>query len=109
MAKRTQEGVMVKNDGTPAKGWGGKRARAGRRKQDIPFNDRKRNRTIYCTAGEQAYLRAILTRVRAFRTLLDTEPTPGHEERYNGTADEWEAAYEKAKVIDLQEVADHLT
>lgn len=54
-------------------------------------------------------MRAILTRVRAFRALLDTEPTPGHEERYNGTADEWEAEYQKVKVIDLQEVADHLT
>lgn len=101
--------AKMKKDGTPAKGWGGKRDGAGRRKQDIPFCDRKRNRTIYCTAGEQVYLRAILTRVRAFRALLDTEPTPGHEERYNGTADEWEAEYQKVKVIDLQEVADHLT
>lgn len=54
-------------------------------------------------------MRGILTRARAFRALLDTEPTPGHGERYNGTADEWEAEYQKVKVIDLQEVADHLT
>lgn len=54
-------------------------------------------------------MRAILTRVRAFRELLDTEPTPGHEEVCNGSYEEWEAGYKKAKVIDLQEVADHLT
>jgi hypothetical protein len=47
--------------------------------------------------------------VRAFRELLDMEPTPGHEKRYNGTYEEWETEYQKAKVIDLQEVADHLT
>lgn len=55
------------------------------------------------------YLRAILTKVRAFRDLLDMEPTPGHEEVYNGSYEDWETEYKKAKVIDLQEVADHLT
>lgn len=54
-------------------------------------------------------MRAILTRTRAFRELLDTEPTPGHEEVYNGSYEEWETEYQKPEVIDLQEVADHLT
>ncbi len=54
-------------------------------------------------------MRAILTRVGAFRALLDTEPTSGHEEVYNGSYEDWEAEYKKAKVIDLQEAADHLT
>lgn len=53
-------------------------------------------------------MRAILTRVRAFCALLDTEPTPGHEERYNGTADEWETEYQKVKAIDLQEISNYL-
>lgn len=54
-------------------------------------------------------MRAILTRVRAFRVLLDTEPTPGHEEVYNGSYEDWEAEYKKAKVIDLQEISNYLT
>lgn len=54
-------------------------------------------------------MRGILTRARAFRALLDTEPTPGHEEVYNGSYEEWETEYQKLKVIDLQEAADHLT
>lgn len=55
------------------------------------------------------YLRAILTRMRAFRALFDTEPTPGHEEVCNGSYEDWETEYQKLKVIDLQEAADHLT
>lgn len=53
-------------------------------------------------------MRAILTRVRAFRALLDVEPVPGRDESYQGTYEEWEKEYNKARAIDLQEVADHI-
>lgn len=109
MAKRNSGGVMVKNNGDPARGWGGKREGSGRKKKDISYCEEKDPHSLYCTAGELAYLRAILTSLREFRALLAVEPIPGHDEAYPGSYEEWEKEYNRARAIDLQEVADHLT
>ena len=108
MAKRNSGGVMVKNNGEPARGWGGKREGSGRKKQFVPFCEDKGPHSLYCTTGELAYLRAILTRLRVFRALLAVEPIPGHDEAYPGGYEEWEKEYNRARAIDLQKVADHI-
>ena len=108
MAKRNSGGVMVKNNGEPARGWGGKREGSGRKKQFVPFCEEKGPHSLYCTTGELAYLRAILTRLRVFRALLAFEPIPGHDEAYPVGYEEWEKEYNRARAIDLQKVADHI-
>lgn len=108
MAERNSGGVMVKNDGEPAKGWGGKRIGSGRKKKVVPFCEKRGPHSLYCTAGELEYLRDILTRLREFRALLAVEPIPGHDEAYPGGYEEWEKEYNRARAIDLQEVADHI-
>ncbi|WP_288269786.1 hypothetical protein [uncultured Dialister sp.] len=75
---------------------------------NLLYCEEKNPHSLYCTAGELAYLKDILTRVRAFRALLDVEPVPGRDESYQGIYEEWEKEYNKARAIDLQEVADHI-
>ena len=83
--------------------WGGKRTGAGRPVEERPFSKQKKTHSLYCTSTELDYLKGILTQVREFRRLLDTEPCDD-EAAHRA----WDEQYQKVRRIDLQEVADHL-
>lgn len=85
------------------KNWGGKRTGAGRPAEERPFSKQKKTHSLYCTSTELEYLKTILTRVREFRRMLDTEPCDD-----DAAHRAWDEQYQKVRRIDLQEVAENL-
>lgn len=88
-------------DSNEKKGWGGKRAGAGRRYTynteilDSEFDKRKAC-TLWCSPKELDVLKAVLPFVRKYKELLAME---SHEGGWKGTPEEFQAAYEKACIL----------